>query len=1298
MTDELRLISGAGGGGKGARTPKEAADTLNSTQQVTVVDLLSEGEIQGLKDGGHSIFLDNTPLLNRAKTAVYAQSGTTVTVTAIGHGLSKDNEIEVVATSGTAASGKYKIVSVPTANSFTYTAGASLTTNGSLTYSLYNFKNVEYYTRTGTQTQDVIPIAVGIEDEKGVGVPVSDSLPVVRTITDANVDAVRVTLTFAQFQEFTSNGDIVGSKVNLQIAIQYNGGGFTVKVDDTITGRSNDAYQKDYLINLDGAFPVDVKVIRVTPDSISAKVINEFIWSNYTEIVYDKLNYPNSALLAMRVDAEQFSRVPTRSYLIRGIRIKLPSNATVDQTNGRVTYTGAWNGTFGAAQWCSDPAWIMWDLLTSSRYGFGEYLNIANLDRWSFYAASQYCNELVPDGFGGHEPRFSCNVNIQSPTEAYKLINDMCSVFRAMPYWSVGSLTISQDRPGDAAYLFTLANVAEGGFSYTASSQQTRPSVVLIGYLDLDTRDVAYEQVEDLDAIKRLGVVTQQVTAFACTSRGQARRLGEFLLYSNNYETEVVSFTASIESGVIVRPGQIINIADPMRAGGRRGGRIRSATTTAITVDNSTGLPSIGGTLSVVLPNGTVETKAVSGRTGDVITVTSAFSVAPNANSVWIYETDDLKTTTWRVISVQEQDGCMYQVSALSYDAGKYNYIERNQPIQPRDVTNLNLPPLAPTGIDFVEALYKYQAEVRSKIVVSWIAAENAVSYFVRWRKDNGNWQTDESYALDYELLNTIPGLYDFEIYSVSASGKQSAAPLSGTIDALGKTAPPSDVASMTATLDPDVGVSLSWTPVTDLDIQGYEIWQGPAFGSGTKLGVFAATAKAVGLVSAGTTTWYIKALDTSGSYSVNATSASITVVAAGATSISGVFANDSLIMNWTPVAGSLATAYYEIRHGTTTTTWANATVHGTVQGTAYTVKGGWSGTRRFFIAAVDIKGNVGTAATYDAVITAPSQPTITQQVIDNNVLLQWTDATATLPIVSYELRRGSTWAGGTVIGTKQGKFTVVFESTSGTYTYWLAGIDSAGNYGTPGSVAAQVNQPPDYVLKLNQNSTFSGTKTNAMAHGTGLLACIDTAETWQDHFTTRSWTTPQDQIDAGYAYYAMPSKTTGQYYEDIDYGTVLAGTKVSVTLDSQNVVGSTTIAPTIKVKKLSGDAWTSYADVTSVYATDFRYVRVQYDFTSSGGNDLLLATSLNIKLDSKIRNDSGNGYANSGDTGGTTVNFNIAFVDVDSITVTPLTTSAVIAVYDFTDVPNPTSFKVLLFNTSGTRVSGNFSWSARGV
>jgi hypothetical protein len=212
------------------------------------------------------------------------------------------------------------------------------------------------------------------------------------------------------------------------------------------------------------------------------------------------------------------------------------------------------------------------------------------------------------------------------------------------------------------------------------------------------------------------------------------------------------------------------------------------------------------------------------------------------------------------------------------------------------------------------------------------------------------------------------------------------------------------------------------------------------------------------------------------------------------------------------------------------------------------------------------------------------------------------------------------------------------------------------------------------------------------------LYANVNAAETWQDHFTTRSWTTPQDQINAGYSIYGLPSQTTGQYYEDIDYGAVLAGTKITMTLTSDTSIGSTTIAPTIKVKKLVGDAWTTYAGVDSVFVTDFRYVRAQYDFTSAGNDDLLQITALNVKLDAKLRTDSGSGTASSSDSGGTVVNFNVPFIDVDSISVTPAGTASVMGVYDFVDVPNPTSFKVLLFNASGTRISGSFSWSARGV
>ncbi|MGA0447690.1 MAG: host specificity protein J, partial [Pseudohongiellaceae bacterium] len=587
---------GGGGSQQTARTPTIARDSLDSKQYATVVDLISEGEIEGLKDGLKSIFLNNTTLQNP---------------------------------------------------------------DGS-----YNFQNVTVQTRTGTQAQSYIPIAADVEDEKPVGVEVQHLSPVTRQITDPNVNAVRVTITVPQLFYAVQNGDVVGKQLDLNIYVQYDGGGFTEVISDRIEGRTKDAYQRDYLINLSNGFTTaDIRVERETisdadfiasePNIVEAASI--FNWTSYTEIIYAKLRYPNSALVALRIDAEQFSAIPSRSYLIRGIKVQIPSNATVDSATGRLIYSGIWNGTFGAAQWCSDPAWILWDLLTSTRYGFGDHIQAAQLDKFAFYSASQYCSELVPDGFGDTEPRFSCNVNIQTAEDAYKLINDMCSVMRVMPYWSTGALTISQDKPADTAYLFTLANVTEEGFSYQGGSRKTRPTVCVVSYLDLETRDIAYEVVEDAEGIQKYGVVKTEISAFACTSRGQACRIGEWLIYSERYESEIISFTASIDAGVVVRPGQIIEVADPVRAGARRGGRIASATTTAITVDDATGLTAAGADLSVIMPDGTVETRGITSIAGNVITVSTAFSVAPNANSVWIYQTSNIQTSTWRVLTVTEQ-------------------------------------------------------------------------------------------------------------------------------------------------------------------------------------------------------------------------------------------------------------------------------------------------------------------------------------------------------------------------------------------------------------------------------------------------------------------------------------------------------------------------------------------------------------------------------------------------------------------------------------------------------------------
>lgn len=1234
----MNQIIGAGGGNAPQQKtykPKEAKDNLNSTQYATILDLISEGEIQGLKDGNKSIYLNNTPLQNP---------------------------------------------------------------DGS-----YNFNNVQVQTRVGTGTgnQTSIPLVPRSSSQVAVGVVATFNTNIVRQITNTDVNAVVITISCPALQKVTEKGDIQGNDFTFIVERQYSGGSYQQVFDEKVSGRSGNQFERSYTVPINGAFPVNIRLRRTKTDSTSSNNINAFNWASYTEIVYAKLAYPSSALVGIRIDASQFNSVPTRSYLIRGIKIKIPSNATVDSSTGRLIYSGNWNGVFAAAQWCSDPAWILWDLLLSKRYGFGDHIDESQLDKWAFYSASQYCAGLVPNGFGGQEPRFSCNVNIQTQQDAYKLINDLASVFRAMPFWSAGALTVTQDKTADPSCLFTLANVSEEGFRYESGSLKNRPTVVVVKYFNIAKQDYDYQAVEDVANIKRYGVIIREVEAFATTSRGQARRVGEWILYSEWNESEVISFTAGISEGVIVRPGQIIDVADPVRAGVRRGGRVISATTTVVTVDATTDMAAASGSaLSVITPNGTVESRNVVSINDSTkqVTVSPGFSVAPNGNSIWIQENTALQATQWRVLTVQEQEDINYVVTAIRYNSSKYDFVERDARLEEPSVTLLNQPPLPPQSLAAVEALYENTGKILSKILVSWRAAFGVNSYRIRWRYENSGWVESVQTALDYEIPNASLGVYEIEVYSIRGGLVESASPSRLTFTAFGKLAPPSNVQNFRAELDPNLGVTLKWDAVPDLDLDGYEVWQGSSFGSGIKLGLFRTTSISVGKLPNGTVTWFIKSLDTSEQYSTSAATTAITIFGAGAPPLTGRFRSTDVELSWNAVTGSLATQSYEIRFGSTSSTWATATLAGRVQGTVFTTQALWSGTRRWYVAAIDANGNYGAAASWDGVITAPSQPVVTQQVIDNNVLLQWTDATQTLPLTGYELRKGATWASATVVGTNQARFTSLFETASGTYTYWLAGIDSAGNYGTPGSIAALVNQPPDYQLQSDTNSIFNGTLGSAVKDGTALLTPVNTTETWSQHFTSRGWNTIQDQINAGFQFYATPSAASGSYEEIVDLGALLAASKVTATLDPQAVVGTVVITPTISTRATTSDAWTVYSGVSSAFATNFRYVRVRYDFAASGNNSLLLAKSLNIRVDVKLRNDQGNGTASASDSGGTVVAFNVPFIDVQAIAVTPLTTSAVIAVYDFVDVPNPTSFKVLLFNTSGTRVSGAFSWTASGV
>lgn len=788
-----KLIRGSGGGGGGqapvqqtvvqqtivapTRTPVRAADNLASKQYGSFLDLIGEGEIEGFPSA--SSYTRGTDVYNIALLKDVYLNGTPV----LRAGADPNN---------------------PQATD-------------------YNFQNVNVQARYGTQDQTAVTGFDAVEDEKNVGIKVEQAVPVTRSITDTNVDAVRVTITVPRLEIYTDEGDVQGTSIRLQISVSYNGGGFSVVIDDTITGRTADQYQRDYLVNLTGSFPAEVRVTRVTADSGDNNVVNAFYWSSYTELVYQKLRYPNSALLAVRLDAEQFSSIPSRSYRVRGIKVRIPSNGTVEQSTGRITYSGVWDGTLAAAQWTSDPAWVLYDLLTSERYGFGDHISAAQLDKWAFYSASVYCSTLVPDGYGGLEPRFSCNALIQNQDEAYKLINDLCSVMRVMPYWSTGSLTISQDKPLDPAYLFTLANISQEGFNYSGSGLKTRHTVAVVSYLDLSTRELNYEYVEDKDAIAKYGVVTTEVKAFACTSRGQASRLGKWILYSEQYESEVVNFTASIDAGAIVRPGQVISIADPMRSGVRRGGRIRTATTTTVTVDDtaSTDLVTTGSpTLSVLLPTGTVQTKAVQSIAGNVITVVSAFDAVPNANSIWVLQNSSVETSTWRVLTVTEQEDAQYAITALAYNASKYSFIERDTRLQVRQVSQLNQPPASPSNLQAQELLYEANGKALSKIVVSWRPVVGVTQYRVQWRQGSSNWTTETVSRPDYDILDSTAGTYQINVFALNATLKPSVNPATLSFLAVGKTAPPVDVSGVFLNVINEQSTELAWALHPDLDVR----------------------------------------------------------------------------------------------------------------------------------------------------------------------------------------------------------------------------------------------------------------------------------------------------------------------------------------------------------------------------------------------------------------------------------------------------------------------------------------------
>jgi hypothetical protein len=509
---------------------------------------------------------------------------------------------------------------------------------------------------------------------------------------------------------------------------------------------------------------------------------------------------------------------------------------------------------------------------------------------------------------------------------------------------------------------------------------------------------------------------------------------------------------------------------------------------------------------------------------------------------------------------------------------------------------------------------------------------------------------------------------------------------------------PPTAPTSFAASLEL-YGVRLVAGRSPDLDVTRYEYRLGSTWSSSTLLEGATGTSYLWQVQNVGTYTFWVAAVDAYGAYSTPV-SCSITVGAGTVTGLSQYLNAGSIVLTWNGVLGAFANAGYEVRWGASFAAGASLGLYNV---NTYTEQVRWGGTRMYWVAPIDVKGNYGTAVSVSVAIAPPGA--ISGQradVVDNNVLLYWNPpSTGVLPVDHYEVRKGTDWATATVVGSNASStFAAVFEQVSGTYTYWFAAVDTAGTYGTPASLSATVSQPPDYVLKVNYDSTFAGTLTKMYVENGAMIGPVDLTQTWASHYTTNGWTTPAAQVAAGYSLYAEPAHTslTCSYQETFDYGTTLSACIITIT-PTYTVLDGTVAAACQIYSSTDGTTWTTLSSGFSALATSFRYVKYLVKFTGGSLSSLVKVTNINVKLNTKQRTDSGAGTSNST---GVTVNFNYPFIDADTpfVQANGLDTHSKpwVAAVEFTDVPNPTSFIVHIYDSTGVQTSGvSFSWTARG-
>ncbi|WP_164146943.1 host specificity protein J [Stenotrophomonas maltophilia] len=705
----------------------------------------------------------------------------------------------------------------------------------------FNFNGVRVETRSGTQDQEYIPGFPSVENEIGVGVELRDT-PVVRAAFGQDLSAVRIRFGVPALQrQNTENGDTEGYAVEYAIDLSTDGGAFSTVLSNAFRGKTTTEYQRSHRIDLPPGNQWQARIRRLTPNANSSTVADTVNVISMTEIIDVKLRYPNCALAAIQIDGSQFQGKPTTAYRIWGRIIRVPSNYDPIAR----TYTGVWDGTFKSA-WTNNPAWVFFDIVTNDRFGLGDRIPLDWVNKWRLYEIAQYCDQLVSDGMGGMEPRFTCSLYLQTRASAHKVLQDMASMFRGISFYAAGQIMASADMPKDPVYTYSQANVVDGKFTYTGSGGKARHTVALVSWSDPD--DFGRQKVEPVqlqEGIARYGVNQIEVTAFGCHSKSQAQRVGLHILYSENLETETVSFAVGLDA-LNCMPGDVIQVANAKRAGRRNSGRISAATASSLTLDVVPPSMQVGDVLRATLPSGKTQARTINGVNPEtrVVTVSAPWSEVPVAQSIWATESSDLVMEQFRVISITEEDGLTYRITGLTHRPDKFGAIDDGTRLEPPPVSIV--PPSVqppPANVRMSSHVVIDQGIATPVLTIEWDAADKAIAYDVEWRRDDLNWvRVNRVGTTSCEVRGIYAGKYLARVRAINALNAVSQPTLSVLTDIKGKTEPPPALTSLTAT--PVVyGIRLTWAfPSGATDTERTEIWRstGPNRENATKFADFA--------------------------------------------------------------------------------------------------------------------------------------------------------------------------------------------------------------------------------------------------------------------------------------------------------------------------------------------------------------------------------------------------------------------------------------------------------------------------